>query len=259
MNLLNPLNALNPVNPHRRNIRTLSEVCGIVLLGLTLSVVPAHAVAAPALLKVLVVTGGHDYPTSFYTVFEQDGIAWDHATSLDAAFKDNPAPRYDVVVLYDQALEPSDAIRQNVQAYVEHGGGLLVLHHGILNFEESDWFSDVVGGRYLLNPKDGMPASTYLHDQDLDIRIATPHPITRGVSLTRIHDETYKGMWIAKTNTVLLTTDNPTSDVPVAWVSAYPKARVVYIQIGHGPEAHRDPGYRTLVRNAALWVAHRLE
>ena len=66
-------------------------------------------------------------------------------------------------------------------------------------------------------------------------------------------------MWIATTNTVLLTTDNPTSDTPVAWVSAYQPARVVYIQIGHGPEAHRDPAYRALVRNAMFWVAKRLE
>jgi type 1 glutamine amidotransferase len=87
----------------------------------------------------------------------------------------------------------------------------------------------------------------------------TPHPITRGLSLTRVHDETYKGMWIAPTNTVLLATDNPTSDGPVAWVSAYKPARVVYIQIGHGPESHRDPEYRALVRNALSWVAKRVE
>ena len=157
------------------------------------------------------------------------------------------------------ALQPAEAVQKNVQAYLEQGGGLLVLHHGILNFEESDWFRDVVGGRYLLNPKDGMPASSYLHDQDLDVSVVTTHPITRGVSLTRIHDETYKGMWIAKTNTVLLATKNATSDGPLAWVSNYAKARVVYIQLGHGSEAHHDPGYRALVKNAALWVAHRLE
>jgi len=232
---------------------------GLALIVATLGVTAVPAFGAPAPLRVLVVTGGHDYPTSFYTVFEQDGLTWDHATSLEAAFKENPAARYDVVVLYNMALQPAEAVQKNVQAYLEQGGGLLVLHHGILNFEESDWFRDVVGGRYLLNPAGGMAASTYLHDQDLDIRAVTAHPITRGVSLTRIHDETYKGMWIAKSNTVLLATNNPTSDGPLAWVSAYAKARVVYIQLGHGTEAHHDPGYRALVKNAALWVAHRLD
>jgi type 1 glutamine amidotransferase len=36
-------------------------------------------------------------------------------------------------------------------------------------------------------------------------------------------------------------------------------ARVVYIQLGHGTEAHRDAGYRTLVRNALMWVSGRLD
>ena len=238
-------------------MRLITIVSVVALASLGLTAAPVPATAAP--LRVLVVTGGHDYPTSFYTVFEQDGLTWDHATSLEAAFKENPAARYDVVVLYNMALQPAEAVQKNVQAYLEQGGGLLVLHHGILNFEESDWFRDVVGGRYLLNSADGMAASTYLHDQDLDVRAVTPHPITRGVSLTRIHDETYKGMWIAKSNTVLLATNNPTSDGPLAWVSAYAKARVVYIQLGHGAEAHHDPGYRALVKNAALWVAHRLD
>src|SRR6185436_12688622 len=35
-----------------------------------------QAGAAP--LRLLVVTGGHDYPTSFYTLFEQPGMMWDH-------------------------------------------------------------------------------------------------------------------------------------------------------------------------------------
>ena len=66
-------------------------------------------------------------------------------------------------------------------------------------------------------------------------------------------------MWIAPTNTVLLATDHATADGPVAWVSAYKSARVVYIQLGHGTEAHRDAGYRALVRNATMWVSKRLE
>ena len=36
-------------------------------------------------IRVLVVTGGHTYPTAFYTVFEQPGIAWDHAVSSEEA------------------------------------------------------------------------------------------------------------------------------------------------------------------------------
>jgi type 1 glutamine amidotransferase len=219
----------------------------------------SNVLGASAPLRLLVVTGGHDYPTSFYTVFEQDGLAWDHATSNEDAFKKDLRGRYDALVLYDGSSTISPEAQTHFREFVESGGGLVVVHHAIISYQDSDWFRDLVGGRYFLAPQGDHQPSTYLHDVDMNVRVVTPHPITRGVTLTRIHDETYKGMWIAPTSTVLLATDNDTSDGPLAWVSAYKPARVVYIQLGHGTEAHRDAGYRALVRNALLWVSKRLE
>jgi type 1 glutamine amidotransferase len=217
------------------------------------------ALVAPPQLRLLVVTGGHDYPTSFYTVFEQDGLTWDHAVSNEEAFKKDLRGRYEALVLYDASATISPNAQTHFREFVESGGGLVVLHHAIISYQDSDWFRDLVGGRYFLSPQSGHQPSTYLHDVDMNVRAVTPHPITRGVTITRIHDETYKGMWIAPTSTVLLATDNETSDGPLVWVSAYRPARVVYIQLGHGTEAHRDAGYRALVRNALLWVARRAE
>ncbi len=111
----------------------------------------------------------------------------------------------------------------------------------------------MVGGKYLAEAEDGMPASTYLHDQELFVRPVTSHPVTDGVEPFHIRDETYKGMWISSKVQVLLKTDNPTSDGPVAWVSPYPKSRVVYLQLGHDSQAYRNPSYRALVRNAIMW------
>jgi uncharacterized protein len=217
------------------------------------------ALVAPPPLRLLVVTGGHDYPTSFYTVFEQDGLTWDHAVSNEEAFKKDLRGRYEALVLYDASATISPNAQTHFREFVESRGGLVVLHHAIISYQDSDWFRDLVGGRYFLSPQSGHQPSTYLHDVDMNVRAVTPHPITRGVTMTRIHDETYKGMWIAPTNTVLLATDHATADGPVAWVSAYKSARVVYIQLGHGTEAHRDAGYRALVRNATMWVSKRLE
>jgi uncharacterized protein len=207
--------------------------------------------AAEPSVRLLVVTGGHDYPTSFYTVFEQDGLVWDHAVSNEEAFKKDVRGRYDALVLYDASATISAEAQAHFREFVESGAGLVVLHHAIISY--------LVGGRYFLAPQGDHQPSSYLHDVDMNVRVVTPHPITRGITLTRIHDETYKGMWIAPTSTVLLATDHETSDGPLAWVSAYKPARVVYIQLGHGTEAHRDAGYRALVRNAAMWVSRRLE
>lgn len=222
----------------------------MAVLALSLS---ASQQAPP--IRVLVVTGGHAYPTSFYTIFEQDGVTWDHATSSEEAYRNDLRERYDVLVLYDMPRSLSDAGKQNLRAFAEAGKGIVVLHHAIVSYPDWDWYRDLVGGRYFEQPEGDRPASTYHHDEQMHVAVARTHPVVEGLSSFTVLDETYKGMWLAPTNTVLLTTDNPTGDPPVAWVSAYPRSRVVTIQLGHGPDAHHDTSYRRLVLNAIRWTA----
>ena len=117
-------------------------------------------------------------------------------------------------------------------------------------YNDWPWYREMLGGAYLLK------TSTYKHYQDMNVKVALQHPVT-GVPDMRIHDETHRGMWISPDAKVLLTTDHPTSDRPVAWINPYDKSRVVYIQLGHGKEAHREPGYRLLIKNALEWCAGR--
>jgi type 1 glutamine amidotransferase len=244
-------------NPAVRCPSLLPRAAWPIVLPIALACALAVS-AATSPVRVLVVTGGHDYPTSFYTVFEQDGLAWDHAVSNEEAFRRDLRGRYDALVLYDMSASLSLSGMAHFRQFVESGGGVVALHHAIVSYPGWPWYRELIGGQYFQEAQGGTPASTYLHDQDLDLRIVTPHPLTRGLTLTRIHDETYKGMWIAPRNTVLLATSHPTSDGPVAWISAYRGARVVYIQLGHGSEAHRDEGYRALVHNAVQWAAGTL-
>jgi uncharacterized protein len=219
---------------------------------------PTATAAAP--LRVLVVTGGHDYPTSFYTLFEQPGLVWDHETTPETAYRRDLRTRYDVLVMYDMVEKTLSAqARANLQAFAESGKGIVVMHHALCSNNDWDWYRDLVGGRYLLAPQEGRPASTYKHDETIPVALARPHPITRGLALTEIYDETYKGMWISPQATVLLTTTHPLADSQLAWISPYQQSRVVTIQLGHGREAHTHAGYRALVRNAMLWSAGKLQ
>ncbi|MBI3472461.1 MAG: ThuA domain-containing protein, partial [Candidatus Solibacter usitatus] len=113
----------------------------------------------------------------------------------------------------------------------------------------------VTGGRYLLKPEGSSAASTFQHDVDLLVRPARSHPITAGLGPILIQDETYRGTWISPQAEVLLATDHPSSDGPVAWIGPYRKSRVVCIQLGHGREAHQHPAYRRLVYQAIQWAA----
>jgi type 1 glutamine amidotransferase len=209
-------------------------------------------------VRVLLVTGGHDHEPSFYSIFEGHDSMKVNVDPHPAAFRHEITGRYDVLVLYDlvQLEDVDESRRKNLQAFVEAGKGVVILHHAVCSYNAWEWWwHDVAGVRYLTKAEDGRSPSSYSHDEKLVIKPARDHAILNGVGTLEMTDETYHGMWMAPSNQVLLTTTNPTSDGPVAWISAYPKSRVVVIQPGHSREAHLHPGYRRLVQNAIFWSA----
>ena len=243
---------------------------GVALLAVALGAAGSAPSAAQELfrpapkakdaVRVLLVTGGHDHDVSFYSVLDGQDDLDVRVDPHPNAFRGEVAPGRgaDVAVLYDMPAAMAPEQEAHLRAFVEAGGGVVSLHHAIAGRTGWRWWwEEVIGGRYLEAPEGDRPASTYKHDVELTVRVAAPHPVTAGLIDFRILDETYKGMWISPKVTVLLTTDEATSDGPVAWVSPYPKARVVTIQLGHGREAHLHPSYRRLVRNAVLWAARR--
>jgi type 1 glutamine amidotransferase len=208
-------------------------------------------------IRVLVVTGGHEYDTSFYTVFERnDAFRWDHAVSNEEAFKSDIRDKYDVLVLYDLSRSLSEVGRENLQNFVESGKGLVVLHHAIANYNDWPWwYQQVMGGRYLLEPDGDEPGSTYSQNEKVAVRAVSDHPVTEGIDGTEFLEETYKGLWISPNVKVLLETDNPASDGPLVWISPYDRSRVIYIQSGHDRPTLSHPAYHRLVQNAILWTA----
>ena len=219
---------------------------------------PIRRAARP--LRVEVVTGGHDFNPEFYELFTRRPDLDVTITGHPEAYTHDFRKEVDVLVLYDMISEISDDRRSHLRAFLEAGRGLVVLHHAIADFGSWRWWSEqVVGGKYLLQPENGLPASTYKHDEDLYVEAVGSHPITRGVAPLHFIDETYHGMWISPRVNVLLRTGNPLSDGPVAWIGPYDQSRVVYIQLGHGRFAHENPDYQELVHRAILWSAGRLE
>jgi type 1 glutamine amidotransferase len=209
-------------------------------------------------VRVLLVTGGHEHELSFYEMFAAQTGLTVAVNPHPRAFRKGMARESDVLVLYDLADVTDEAERGNLKEFVESGKGVVVLHHAIADNQSWPWwYEEIVGGRYLLAAADNHPASKFKHDVDFKVRPVTQHPILEGIGPFQINDEAYKDEWISPKVHVLLETDNPLNDKPMAWVSPYSKSRVVYIQLGHGPSAHRHPVYRKLVNNAIMWAAGR--
>jgi type 1 glutamine amidotransferase len=212
-------------------------------------------------MRGLVITGGHDHFTSFYTLFEgRKELAGMPVASAATAFQGDLRGKYDVLVLYDFTRELDDAGKRHLREFVESGGGVVVLHHALLDFQEWPWwYEDVVGGSYRLKGDSTGPSSTYKGGQRIFVTPAGEHPVTAGVGRFHVMDETYKRMRFSPKVRPLLTTDHPDSDRYLAWVGPCATSRVVAIQLGHGPTVFEHPSYRRLVHNAVLWAARRPE
>jgi type 1 glutamine amidotransferase len=214
-------------------------------------------------VRVLVVTGGHPYPVSFYTPFEgQDDIVWSHATSPREAFIADLASRFDVIVLHDMWEDLETDAREHLRAFVEAGGGIVSIHHAIVDYTDWPWWwQEVIGGKFFTKEAPGHPASAYKEGVELVVtptELGASHPVTREIPPLIVDDEAYRGMWHSPRIEVLMETVSALNDRPLVYVGPHPKSRVIYIQLGHSDSTMRYPGYRKLVRNAILWGARRL-
>src|SRR5262245_31326112 len=99
-------------------------------------------------VRGLLITGGHDHETSFYTLFHgYDDLARMPVTSSATAFQNDLRGKYDVLVMYDFSRDLTEAGKKNLREFVESGKGDVVLHHALLNYQEwQRWYENVVGG-----------------------------------------------------------------------------------------------------------------
>jgi hypothetical protein len=215
-------------------------------------------------IRVLVITGGHDYkveqfnrmlsslePSITYQIAELPG-AYD-------MFKPENRDKYDVLVFYhmwqkiteEQSTVFADCIRQ--------GKPLVTLHHSICAFDDWPEYWNIIGGKYFhkkttFKGKEYAPCS-YIHDIHFNVKIAdSRHPVTAGLKDFPVFDETYKGYYVAEDVTPLLSTDEPTSTPVIGWAKNYGKARVVVLQSGHDVPTFENPNFRRLLKQSIEWV-----
>jgi type 1 glutamine amidotransferase len=218
-------------------------------------------------LKVVVVTGGHDFEHGpFFKMFDSmEQISYTEAIQKDDSelFEDISGWDYDVIVFYSMTQKISEKRRQNFLKLLDRGVGVVALHHTMGAFQQWPEFKKIIGAKYYLadTTEDGLThkSSSYQHGLDIPITVVDKqHPITEGMSDFVIHDEGYKNCWFDQDNHVLLTADHPASDKTVCWVRKYGNSRIFTLQLGHDSKAYDNRNYRLLINRAILWVAGRL-
>ena len=231
-------------------------LAGIVSLTAQTNAVPK--------LKVLVVTGGHGYEKEpFERMFNDDrGISTTFAQHQGAnatVFEREDLLTFDVVVLYDIRKELTETQKAKFLALFDKAIGLVVLHHALVSYQHWPEYEKIIGGLYPEEDgKSGVVTERvgYQHDVKIPVTIvAKDHPITAGLKDFTIHDEIYWGYRVHPEVTTLISTTHPKSGKPLGWCRDQGKSRVVYLQLGHGPEAFEDVNYRKLVASSIRWSA----
>ena len=224
----------------------------------------AIAYSRSAGIRVLVVTGGHDYNQSSFTeLFESMSgtisykiVPFPEAFSMFTVQKRN---EFDVVVFYHMWKTITEEQKNDMIDCFWQGKPLVVLHHSICAFDKWDVYQHLIGGRYFNDTSiiEGrvFPPSTYKHDVYIPIYVKdSANPITRGISDFELFDEVYGGFYVERSVTTLLTTDHPDSSPLIGWSHYYGRSRVVTIQPGHDTPAFQNAAYRKLLLQAIEWV-----
>jgi len=238
----------------------------VIILVLLVSVcLLANSVPPAKPIRILVITGGHDYKTEQFNLMlaslgpeitlQVAGLP----SAFDMFLPENRS-KYDVLVFYHMWQKITDEQAKVFAGCIAGGKPVVVLHHSICAFDDWPEYWNIIGGKYFhkvttFNGIEYQPCS-YIHDLHFMVKVApVNHPVTEGIKDFEIFDETYKGYYVAEGVTPLLLTDEPSSTPVIGWAKEYGKSRVVVLQSGHDVPTFENTNFRKLLKQAIKWVS----
>jgi len=230
--------------------------------------VPAKQADAAEPSRILIVTG-EDYPGHRWRettpvlqrAIQQDARikvdVLDHLTKLATA---DLAP-YSAVVLHFKNYDPNvpgQAGFDNVKRFVEHGGGLVLIHFACGAFEEFKDEFEPLAGRVWFGSRP--PHGRHQHDPYGEFNVSitdADHPITRAMKSFTTVDELYTCL---EGNVPITTLAEATSKVdgkvyPMAFVLQFGKGKVFHCVLGHNVASLENKAAAALLRRGAVWTA----
>ena len=213
--------------------------------------------AAPRKLRVVLSAGPkdhgpgeHDYPLwqkRWKTLLSlADGVTVETAEGWPAAGQWETA---DVVVMYSNNPGWKADRAKDLDAFLERGGGLVLIHWAVNGGDAADEYAARVG---LASGK----GAKYRHGpQKLDFG-GSKHPIARNFDKLELVDESYWDMTgDAGKVDVLATGDEEGKARPLLWTREQGKGRVFGCIPGHYTWTFDDPLYRILLLRGIAWSA----
>jgi len=240
-------------------------LAGLLSLGLLL---PAGA-ADPlrVFIRAGVKTHGpnqHDHPRflgEWTQLLGERGLKADGGMEFPS---DTQLETTDVLIIYAaDGMRITGEQREQFEKFLSRGGGVLVIHDGVVAGGQHEWAKKVLGGawRWPDNTLAREKATKWLEGDVGVYWVDTAHPISRGMSNFDWKDEIYYDMDLAPDIGVLATSfHNVHIIAPQIWT--YEKTweggtrpyRAVVSLPGHEYDSFKTPQYRTVLLRALAWV-----
>ena len=252
-----------PANPMSPRLRRFFVGCLTTLL----LAVPLSSWAAP--LRVFIRAGAkthgpnqHDHPRFLgdYTKLLTDrGLKVEGAMQFPTAAQ---LEATDVLVVYAaDGMKIVGEDRTHFETFLKRGGGLVVIHDGVVAGDEHDWAKKVQGGSWRW---DGEKKTKWLEGEVGVYFVDNDHPITRGISNFDWKDEVYNQLDMSPDVHVLATSFVDVFNIwPQLWTyektwegGTQPYRAFVSIP-GHEWTSFQAPQYRAILLRGIAWAGKR--
>ncbi len=173
----------------------------------------------------------------------------------------------DVLIIYAaDGMKITGERRADFEKFLQRGGGLVVLHDGVVSGDQSAWCKSIIGGAWRWAGAD-LPkekATKWLEGEAGICWLDTQHPISRGLSNFDWKDEIYYDLDLAPDIGVLATSfHNVHIIAPQIWTYEKTLAggtapyRAFVSLPGHEYDVFNTPQYRAVLLRGIAWAGKR--
>jgi type 1 glutamine amidotransferase len=216
--------------------------------------------AQPGVIRALLIGGGssHDFERYFH---KADAATLQEGGKILTAYTSNAKEAVDlmqsadvIVISANHKSFGTPEFQNPLNAFADAGHGIVVVHAGA-------WYNwaPVTGYNHRFV---GGGAKGHGKGEFTVFNKQSKHPVMEGVPADfKITDEHYRVILEPDAAVEVLAETEPETQTklpyPSVWMVKDSKTRIIGIGLGHADEAHTNPAFRTLLKNAVHWTAGR--